>query len=394
MNWRYLAVASGVGAALLLGFQCPNDPKPHPITTMGASKFISFEALAAAARAADESANSSQTAREYVAAFATALRPYLQAHSGKEIALPPIDARPSADALYANWRSLIKKTAFAKKQQSILVFRGDEQAAKSHTETVSLYLHRQCTGIIIARNAIATATHCADDQPTQFRIGDYAQSGGKTIQIDPTKFITLYGPHHETLDMSVLITCPQKNCRISGVNDSDLPVFANDAQIAAATELLIVGFGGYASDTSGLGTKRAGLIPMASPACAGPDDATDYKCLPDLDILAGARTFGDYANCPTATTPGPAAQQGACKGDSGGPAFVNNAGTLYLAGLIKSHSDTHCDCADAMNVYARFDKQITAIRNMPGINFPPNAFSQIDAAARSQQQRTVARAGG
>ena len=308
--------------------------------------------------------------------LASALRPQFEKATGKTIAPLPIDYSDVAKPLYENWVLIADKDRVAS-------FGGDAGEAIPRHETVAVSAPSglPCSGIIIARNALATALHCANQLPELIRIGTDAGSGGTEITIDPLKFKQVKTTGGVPLDMAILVS----DSPFKGIKDDDLPVFATTAMIDAAKKLKIVGFGGYLANQSGAGTKRLGIVPMAYPDCMGIDVEAHFGCLPGLEIVAGARPMLDYAECPIVKPGEKPDQNGACEGDSGGAVFVETAdGKLALAALIRAiHDPLKCGCAEAANLYVRFDKQLETIRKIKGICFPPAAFSLVDGGAAS-----------
>ncbi len=308
--------------------------------------------------------------RQFVMDFAATLKSKIERQIGKVIGPVPFDTSALAEPMYKNLAAMIRNT------DEVSNYRGDRIAAMARVEAVSLLPRgEQCTGVIIARNAIATATHCAIYGPTFIRIGDSATDGSNEVAIEPSHFqhIIVGGAD---LDMSILV----QPARIPGIRDEDLPVFATDSMIASAEKLSIVGFGGYYTDSSEAGVKRLGKVPMLSPDCSRQGEAEQFKCHPGFDIVAGSRALLDRPTCPADDDLD--VPNGACSGDSGGPVYVANAdGRLFLAGMVSSTVDPHnCGCSAATNVYVRFDKQIAFLRTL-GVDFPPQALAVIDSTA-------------
>jgi hypothetical protein len=306
--------------------------------------------------------------RQFVADVAGSLQPRLETEIGKRVGEFPVDPSPLAQPMYKNLAAMIKNL------DDVSTFRGDHLAAIPRVEAVSLMPRgEQCTGVIIARNAIATASHCAIDGPTFIHIGDSAKGKGTNVLLQPSNFKYVVKDGRD-LDMAIIV---QKR-RIPGIREEDLPAFATDAMIAAATQLSVVGFGGYYTDSSEAGVKRLGKIPMLSPDCKRPGEAEKYKCLPGFDIIAGARPIFDRTSCPRPTDA--VIQNGACSGDSGGPVYVEANGKLFLAGLVSRTVDPiDCGCADATNLYVRFDTQIQFLHDL-GVDFPPQALAALQGS--------------
>jgi hypothetical protein len=317
--------------------------------------------------------------REFVSAFADDFRAKASALTNAPVNPVKIDRSSLTDKMYENYKSMIVAAA-ADSMVSAQVFIGNPIAKDQHPEVVSLNPGNDlCTGVIIARNAIATAGHCAIGAPQFFRIGDTASRGGRQVAIgEGSKFIfaKTLDEKKEDLDMAIIVL----PARIKGIDDKYIPLFASSTEIDSASKLTIFGFGGNVAapdplggDDSGL--KRFGTIPIASADCKGPGEKEYFNCHPDFDLVAGARPLADRASCPT--TAAQVFQHGACNGDSGGPAYVTSGSTLLLAGLIRSINE-NCGCAEATNVYVRFDRQLPFLRDpTKGIDFPPRSFAEL-----------------
>lgn len=350
----------------------PPPPDDMAVLTAGDTKAepISAEALTqAVARAraqAGDAADPSTDPRKFVETFQSKLRPELEKLTGQDLPPLPINPRASAMPMYSNYAAMIMSS------HKWDVYTGDSQKGALRFETVALPLANDspCTAIIIARNAIATARHCAEKKPERIRLGTTVK-GGKAIEIDPKGFVFLKTQNGTPLDMAILV----RKDPIKDLKDADLPVFASQSMIDQAIELQVVGYGGAKANSSDSGTKRLGAVPMLSPDCNDPDVAKDYKCKPGFEIVAGSRAMFDRMVCPTANDPD--LIKGACKGDSGGPVYVEGEDKkLYLAALISSIHKGHCECATAINLYVRFDKQLGAIKSLKDIDFHPEAFSK------------------
>lgn len=302
--------------------------------------------------------------RKFVARFEAELLPEIEKRVGIDIPILSINGK-SANPLYSNYAALIAN------RDDTSNYRGDPVRGAQRREAVflpGLQPDSECTAVLIAYNAILTASHCAGSE--RFLFGPTADEG-KAFDLSSTELDPLKTSDGKPLDMIVLLLKePFKD-----LSDADFPVFASQKMIDEAKELVLVGYGGADANSSATGIKRFGRVPMWSPDCSDPEIASKYKCNPGFEIVAGSRPKLEQVGCPALTAPNPI--QGACHGDSGAPVYIEGTDQkLYLAAIARTIYKQGCGCADATNVYVRLDKQLSAIKNIPGINIPPGAFSQ------------------
>jgi hypothetical protein len=330
------------------------------------AKVLSSEELAQAvaqARAkAFDRADPKKDSRKFVAEFEAALSPQIGQRTGKYFSLLPMDLGKSADPLYSNYAALIAL------RDDTSNYRGDPVRGAQRREAVYLP-GSECTAVLIARNAIVTANHCVNSKNLLF--GPTA-AGGTPFELDPKKLGPLKTSDGKVLDMVVrLLKKPFKD-----IPETDFPVFASQKMIDEAKELILVGYGGAAANSSAIGIKRLGTVPTWSTDCRDADLVSKLECHPGFEIVAGSRPTAERVSCPLSNAPNPI--QGACRGDSGAPVYVEGADKkLYLAGIARKIFEQDCGCATATNVYVRLDKQLSAIKSIPGIDIPATAFSQV-----------------
>ena len=84
----------------------------------------------------------------------------------------------------------------------------------------------------------------------------------------------------------------------------------------------IIGFGSTnQSSTRGFGVKREGIVPVVSTRCedstGGMTDESRFNCAPGFEMVAGR----------------PGTGVDTCKGDSGGPLYIEQFDAIYLAAI-------------------------------------------------------------
>jgi hypothetical protein len=240
-------------ASLSLGFfgcrkaeEAP-EKKTQIETSKSDEKSLSSRELAqivgqARARAL-HTADPKKDSRKFVAKFEAEFLPEIRKKTGKSIPLFPLDLRTSANPLYSNYAALIAG------REDTSTYLGDSVRGAQRREAVFLpgsQQNSECTAVLIARNAIVTASHCVGSE--RFLFGPTAAKG-KAFDLSPAELDPLRTSDGKALDMTVLLLKEA----FRELPEDGFPVFASSKMIDEAKELVLVGYGGANANSSSTG---------------------------------------------------------------------------------------------------------------------------------------------
>jgi secreted trypsin-like serine protease len=187
-----------------------------------------------------------------------------------------------------------------------------------------------CTATAVSARAVVTAAHCQSDWPLSFILA------GGTHEVTKTWVHPDFDLEDGEHDVAVMA--------LGGplAADGDVPALFEAKPLTVGTEVELVGYGPTAPGGAAGEEKNAGKAAIEE--------------LSDAELVVGKR--GDVENC---------------GGDSGGPAFVRDAGELWLVGIASRALDRDAPCAggavltrlggerefveDALNLAERNDAQ-------------------------------------
>lgn len=210
---------------------------------------------------------------------------------------------------------------------------GGEAAKKSDrvtASTVSLMLtfigpsESFCTGTLISKNLVLTATHClAEVEPAEIRVffGETLPESLEDANIRKVKSVELHPDYKFELDPIEKI--------FTGVNDvalimleTDAPEFAkpvailNDTPLKVGQQILLAGFG-LTDETTVPPVKATGL---------------------NLTRVTIAKLYANIIVTEQSNA------NGACVGDSGGPAYLETKNDLIVLGITRGPHNLAKDC--------------------------------------------------
>lgn len=205
-----------------------------------------------------------------------------------------------------------------------------------------------CSGTLIGPNVVLTAGHCARHATRVFFGTDVGQAGLVVRVAERVVHPEYHRRRHNDL-MVLLLERP-----VTTVAPRKI---APKSVVEAATDGRVVGFGHVDPDgRMGYGTKRLVDVPIVSTDCRGQagerDDRASYGCDRGLEIVAGRRDL----------------ERDSCRGDSGGPFYVQDGEGAWLLAGATSRATTAAvrACGDG-GVYVRVDRYRSWIAGIPGV---------------------------
>lgn len=192
-----------------------------------------------------------------------------------------------------------------------------------------------CTGTLVSPRVVVTAAHC-------FHLGCIGNRGEVYFGLNSNN------PSSGRVVSCKCIPHPQYNL---STNDNDIAVLildepvtnitpcaiASPKQIDEAFFLRLVGFG--LTETGVAGNKMTVEVVVASNDCLLPKQQSTYGCKSGREIVAGGNGLDS------------------CRGDSGGPAYIDIGGQFLLAGATsRAAANAAQSCGDG-GIYVRIDKE-------------------------------------
>ena len=179
----------------------------------------------------------------------------------------------------------------------------------SDYESVGI-VNNQCTGTVIAPNAVLTAAHCIPQNPAEG--GQTFEVGGRTYEAER---VVVHPDYNSNLDIDLAVMILKQN--VVGVE----PTAINRTTPEVGQVLTLVGFGATGTPQAGhdgsFGVKNVGQTPI--------DEVTETHVNWNFDNANEANT---------------------APGDSGGPAFLDVNGELVVAGVTSGGNQENAGLGD------------------------------------------------
>jgi secreted trypsin-like serine protease len=208
-----------------------------------------------------------------------------------------------------------------------------------------------CSGTLIAPNLVVTARHCKSVSRV-FLNGnnvDYPEDGAEIINVkavqDESGVEQLLSIPHPDVDLRILVLEKKSTVTPRRV--------AHESNLEGVTEVMLVGFGTIdLAGRIGYGIKRQVKVPVETLDCTDAEIAHRRGCHEEYEIVAGHRGL----------------RRDTCRGDSGGPLYIEAEDGSYLLLGATSRGAWGSDntCGDG-GIYVRVDRFCDWIQEMTGI---------------------------
>lgn len=212
-----------------------------------------------------------------------------------------------------------------------------------------------CSGTLIAPNVVVTAGHCCEATRVFLRGNnvDHSDDDAEVINVkkvtDESGFERLLDFRHPDPKVDLRLLILERNSTVPPRR------IAQESDLEGVEEVMLVGFGTIdLAGTMGYGTKRQVTVPIETLDCTEPEIADQRGCREDYEIVAGHRGL----------------LRDTCRGDSGGPLYIEGEdGSYLLLGATSRGAWGSDKCCGDGGIYVRVDKFLDWIQSAPGAEF-------------------------
>lgn len=195
-----------------------------------------------------------------------------------------------------------------------------------------------CTGTLIHPRVVVTAAHCLEDGllPNRVAFGALDKDDLSEAEICSVKRRVVHPLYTSTGRHDIALLILSKDAKTKPV------ARASTADLIASMKTTLVGFGTTdANATRGFGVQRKVTVNLRSLRISKEQDLDEdeekFGFESDYELVAGADGFDS------------------CKGDSGGPAYLEGNGVRKLAGVTSRGVPSDSLCGDG-GIYTRIDE--------------------------------------